>query len=69
MAQSPTLSRRTLITAAAGITLARGATAQAPPPPAAQTGTPASTITSPPRDWTLGRPSIYPDPDVLVIDP
>ena len=35
----------------------------------AQFGTPASVITNPPRDWTPGRPSIYPDPDVIVVDP
>ncbi|MBV9863377.1 MAG: SMP-30/gluconolactonase/LRE family protein [Alphaproteobacteria bacterium] len=71
-------SRRRVLTAAAGLGAAglgaaglgaRVALAQAPAPPAAQTGTPASTITTPPRDWTPGRPSIYPDPDVIVIDP
>ena len=36
--------------------------------PNAQLGTPASTITNPPRDWIPGRPSFYPDPDVIVID-
>ena len=38
--------------------------------PSAATGTPPSVITNPPRQW--GRhapPSIYPDPDVIVIDP
>src|SRR5260370_7819151 len=38
-------------------------------PPAAQLGTRPSTITSPPRDWARGHPSIYPDPDVIVVDP
>jgi gluconolactonase len=67
------LSRRSLLAATAGITaatIARGTQAQTPAAnPQAQLGTPASTITSPPRDWSPGRPSIYPDPDVLVIDP
>jgi gluconolactonase len=67
------LSRRSLLAATAGIaaaTVTRDGRAQTPPAnPQAQIGTPASTITSPPRDWSPGRPSIYPDPDVLVIDP
>lgn len=32
-------------------------------------GTPASVITNPPRDWSPRHPSIYPDPDVIVVDP
>src|SRR5437764_13982705 len=67
------LSRRGLIAGTASLAGAavagRLASAQNPPPPNAQTGTPASTITNPARDWSPGRPSIYPDPDVLVIDP
>src|SRR6266849_10439905 len=66
------LSRRTLLAAAGAGTAvfaSRRALAQAQPAPNAQLGTPASTITSPPRDWTPGRPSIYPDPDVIVVDP
>ena len=34
----------------------RGASAQASPPANAQLGTPASTITTPPRDWSPGPP-------------
>src|SRR4051812_47308629 len=46
------------------------ASAQNPPPPSAQTGTAPSVVSNPPRDWTRGRPStIYPDPDVVVVDP
>jgi gluconolactonase len=71
------LSRRSVIAGTAGTAglagaavLTRTTAAQTPSAsPQAQTGTPASTITNPPRDWTPGRPSIYPDPDVLVIDP
>src|SRR5438270_517226 len=70
------LSRRTLIAGAVGVAAApaiaraQGQTAQpAGTTPAAQVGTPASTITSPARDWTRGHPSIYPDPDVIVVDP
>ncbi|HYZ41691.1 MAG TPA: SMP-30/gluconolactonase/LRE family protein, partial [Stellaceae bacterium] len=37
--------------------------------PNANLGTPASVITNPPRDWSPGHPSIYPDPDVIVVDP
>ena len=37
---------------------------------AQQTGTPPSTITAPPRQWGHGSaPEIYPDPDVIVVDP
>src|SRR5205814_5322979 len=67
------LSRRSVLAAAsvtgAAALVSRRAIAQAQPAPNAQLGTPASTITSPPRDWTPGRPSIYPDPDVIVVDP
>jgi gluconolactonase len=38
--------------------------------PAAATGTPASVITNPPRQWgAYAPPTIYPDPDIIVIDP
>ena len=68
------LSRRALIAGTAGIAgasaLSRSALAQTPTPaPNAQTGTPPSTITSSPRDWSPGHPSIYPDPDIIVVDP
>jgi gluconolactonase len=58
--------RRALIAAAATVT-AFGARAQPRPD---TTGTPPSVITNPPRQW--GRdapPNIYPDPDIIVIDP
>jgi gluconolactonase len=38
--------------------------------PNAATGTPPSVITNPPRQWGWhAQPDIYPDPDVIVIDP
>ena len=38
--------------------------------PSAATGTPPSVITNPPRQWGWhAQPDIYPDPDVIVIDP
>jgi gluconolactonase len=38
--------------------------------PAAALGTPPSVITTPPRQWgRYAPPNIYPDPDVIVIDP
>jgi hypothetical protein len=37
--------------------------------PNANLGTPASVLTNPPRDFARGHPSIYPDPDVIVVDP
>ena len=67
MTNGPGLSRRALLAGVVGAAAASAnARAQTAPP---QTGTPASTITNPPRDWTPGRPSIYPDPDVIVVDP
>ncbi|HXC29710.1 MAG TPA: SMP-30/gluconolactonase/LRE family protein [Stellaceae bacterium] len=68
------LSRRTLISGAAGLAgaaaLTRGALAQTPSPsPSATLGTPPSTMTQPPRDWSPGHPAIYPDPDIVVVDP
>jgi gluconolactonase len=64
------LSRRAVIAGMAGaaVVMPRLVSAQASSP-AAQTGTPASVITSPPRDWSPGHPTIYPDPDVIVVDP
>jgi len=35
----------------------------------ANLGTPATVITNPPRQWDPHNPSIYPDPDVIVVDP
>jgi gluconolactonase len=78
--QTPTsglLARRTLIKAAAAVAgaaalgprvaLARDPNDQQAPP---GQGTPPSTITSPPRQWGPDAPpEIYPDPDIIVIDP
>ena len=67
------LSRRSVLAGssamAAATLMPRATTAQVQPSPNAQLGAPASTITNPPRDWSRGHPSIYPDPDVIVIDP
>ena len=67
-------SRRGLLAGAAGLAVAPvAARAQPQPqqiiPGAAQLGTPPSTVTNPPRDWSRGHTAIYPDPDVLVVDP
>jgi gluconolactonase len=54
---------------AAAATTPLGAVAQLPSSSAA-IGTPPSVITNPPRQW--GRhapPNVYPDPDVIIIDP
>jgi gluconolactonase len=64
-------SRRDFVRAAAG---AVGATVLAPAALAQQTnsnlGTPPSVITNPPRQWGHhAAPEIYPDPDIIVIDP
>ena len=64
------LSRRGVIAGGAGLAgalLASGA-ARAQQP-SANLGTPASVVTNPPRDWSSHNPSIYPDPDVVVVDP
>jgi gluconolactonase len=70
--QRHALSRRTLLAGTAGAALAgtaalarHTATAQE----AAKTATPASVVTTPPRSFEPGQPSIYPDPDVIVVDP
>ncbi len=64
------LSRRALL---AGTTFVAGAAAlqhgRALGQENAKLGTPASVITNPPRQWDRGHPSIYPDPDIIVIDP
>ena len=68
--QRHALSRRRMLAGTAGL---MGAAALAQESALAQQnaklGTPASVITSPPRDWARGHPSIYPDPDVIVVDP
>src|SRR5690242_5961908 len=39
-------------------------------PANANLGTPPSVFTSPPRQWgRFAPPSIYPDPDIIVVDP
>ncbi len=61
------LSRRAVMAGAAGM-MAAGASAQTRS--GAALGTPPSVITNPPREWGRGAPpAIYPDPDILVIDP
>jgi gluconolactonase len=70
------VSRRTVIRAAGAVA---GAVALGPraalafTPTDAQTpagqGTPPSVITNPPRQWGPDVPEIYPDPDILVVDP
>ena len=64
------LSRRSVIAGSAGLAGAAVlASAAHPQQPNANLGTPASVITNPPRDFARGHPSIYPDPDVIVVDP
>ena len=65
------LSRRSVIAGGAGLA---GAAALAPgltraQQPNANLGTPASVISNPPREWGPHNPSIYPDPDVIIVDP
>jgi gluconolactonase len=66
-----TLSRRSIIAGTAGL-IGSAALSQdiaRAQQPNANLGTPASVISNPPRDWSAGHPSIYPDPDVIVVDP
>lgn len=72
------LSRRTLMKAAAGVVgaaaLAPEAALAAPAPLEAQgsppnQGTPPSVISTPPRQWGPDTPEIYPDPDIITVDP
>src|SRR5579883_2777014 len=64
------LSRRSILATGVGFAglgaLPRKVAAQ---PAKAATAAPASVVSNPPRDWTPGHPSIYPDPDVIVVDP
>ena len=64
-------SRRRMLAGTAGL-ISSAALAQkiaSAQQPNANLGTPASVITNPPRDFARGHPSIYPDPDVIVVDP
>jgi gluconolactonase len=64
------LSRRAVLTGTAGLASAAALQNSATlAQDVGKTGTPASVITNPPREWGLHNPSIYPDPDVLVVDP
>jgi len=72
------VSRRTLIQTAAAVAgaaalaprraLAAAPTDQGQAPPPGQ-GTPPSVISNPPRQWGPDTPEIYPDPDIITIDP
>jgi gluconolactonase len=63
------VSRRGLLLGAVGAAvIAPRAGAQTPP--SAALATPPSVITNPPRQWgRYAPPNIYPDPDIIVIDP
>ncbi len=63
------LSRRGIVLGAAGAALLSRRTWGQPRPEAAL-GTPPSVITNPPRQWgRYAPPDIFPDPDIIVIDP
>src|SRR5882762_1916592 len=54
----------------AGTTALAPIVARAQAPPAGKPADPASTITTPPRDWSPNaNPTTYVDPDVITIDP
>src|SRR4051794_18198673 len=62
------LSRRAAVAGAGATTL--GASALAQQHQNAALGTPPSVISNPPRQWgRLAPPDIYPDPDIIVVDP
>ncbi len=61
----PTLSRRTLLGSAAAAAAVPAFGQEKP-----ALGTPPTVISTPPRRWDAGAPpQIYPDPDVIVVDP
>ena len=63
------LSRRTMLGGLAVLPAAH-ALAQAPAAPQAVFGPTASVVSTPPRQWGPGAPTnIYPDPDVITLDP
>ena len=60
------LTRRGIIAAAAAYAPIAALGQQAKP----QLGTPSSVVSQPPRQWgSAAPPEIYPDPDILIIDP
>jgi len=64
------LSRRAVLSGTAGLagaTVLQNSVALAQE--TGKPGTPATVISNPPRDFARGHPSIYPDPDVVVVDP
>ena len=61
------LSRRALLAGTAGAAALGPGIARAQQN--ANLGTPETVISSPPRDWRPGHPAIYPDPDIVVVDP
>src|SRR3989442_1838708 len=67
------ISRRTFLGAvgvSAGITALAPLVVRAQAPPAVKPADPASTVTTPPRDFGPNAPPItYVDPDVITIDP
>lgn len=63
-------SRRGLIGGMGAIGIAASTCPSFAQPANAQLGTPPSVITNPPRQWGHGAPpEIYPDPDIINIDP
>ncbi len=68
MTISHPVSRRGILAGALVAAAAPLAARAQTPAQGAQTGTPPSTITNPPRDWSRGHPAIYPDPDIIVVD-
>ena len=64
------LSRRGLLAGTAGLAGAAALSSSgARGQQNAELGAPATVISNPPRDFARGHPSIYPDPDVVVVDP
>ena len=73
MANGSVISRRTslgAVGALAGTTTLAPVVVRAQAPPAGKPADPASTITTPPRDFSPNAPpTTYVDPDVITIDP
>ena len=64
------LSRRSLLAGSASLAGAAAlSTSAVRAQQNANLGTPATVISNPPRQWDPHNPSIYPDPDVIALDP
>ncbi|HZF27773.1 MAG TPA: SMP-30/gluconolactonase/LRE family protein [Gammaproteobacteria bacterium] len=62
-------SRRQVLSAAVGIAAATAGAAVRAQPPAAQSASGGVSPQATPRDWSGNAPLVYPDPDLVALDP